>query len=250
MDRPVGYGQHTPGSVTLFDVTPHILPAGAPVRALLFDFDGTLLETESSSYGSWRQLLAEHDYELTHDAWSATVGTIDGVDPVQLLEEHLGARVDRTALEDRQAALHRELLTDEVLRPGIQRIVDDARARGIHTAIVTSASERWVREHLRRLGLDGDWEHIVAANGDPNRAKPAPLLYEEALELLGIGADEGVAVEDSPHGVTAAKAAGLVAIAFPNPITARMDLGHADAVVADLEPLGLDGLLRAVGRTA
>jgi HAD superfamily hydrolase (TIGR01509 family) len=220
------------------------------VRALLFDFDGTLLETESSSYGSWRELLAEHDFELTHDAWSAAVGTINGVDPVQLLEEHLGAPVDRSALEDRQAALHRELLTDEVLRPGIQRIVDDARARGIHTAIVTSASERWVREHLRRLKLDEDWEHIVAANGDPGRAKPAPLLYEEALELLGIDAEEGVAIEDSPHGVTAAKAAGLVAIAFPNPITERMDLGHADAVVADLEQLGLDGLLRTVGRTA
>jgi HAD superfamily hydrolase (TIGR01509 family) len=220
------------------------------VRALLFDFDGTLLETESSSYGSWRELLAEHDYELTHDTWSAAVGTIDGVDPVELLETHLGAPVDRAALEDRQAALHRELLTEEVLRPGVQRIVDEARARGVHTAIVTSASERWVREHLRRLDLESEWEHIVAANGDPARAKPAPLLYEEAIALLGIEPAEGVAIEDSPHGVTAAKAAGLAAIAFPNPITERMDLGHADAVVGDLEGLGLDGLLARVGRVA
>jgi putative hydrolase of the HAD superfamily len=218
------------------------------VRALLFDFDGTMLETESSSYGSWRELLAEHDYELTHDAWSGAVGTIDGVDPVELLEAHLGAPVDRDALKSRQAALHRELLTDEVLRPGIQRIVDDARARGMHTAIVTSASQRWVREHLRRLDLDGAWEHIVAADGDPDRAKPAPLLYEEALALLGLGPDEAVAIEDSPHGVRAAKAAGLAAIAFPNPITERMDLGEADAVVADLDGLGLDGLLDLVGR--
>lgn len=220
------------------------------MRALLFDFDGTMLETESSSYGSWRELLAEHDYELTHDTWSAAVGTIDGVDPVELLETHLGAPVDRDQLEDRQAALHREMLTEEVLRPGIQRIVDEARARGVHTAIVTSASERWVREHLRRLGLEGDWEHIVAANGDPDRAKPAPLLYEEAIALLGIAPDEGVAIEDSPNGVIAAKAAGLTAVAFPNPITERMDLGHADAVVADLDGLGLDGLLARVGKSA
>jgi HAD superfamily hydrolase (TIGR01509 family) len=218
------------------------------VRALLFDFDGTMLETESSSYGSWRELLAEHDYELTHDDWAAAVGTIDGVDPVELLEDHLGAPVDRDALESRQAALHRELLTDEVLRPGIQRIVDDARALGLHTAIVTSASQRWVREHLRRLELDGDWEHIVAADGDPDRAKPAPLLYEEALALLGLQPGEAVAIEDSPNGVQAAKAAGLATIAFPNPITERMDLGGADAVVTDLEGLGLDGLLELVGR--
>jgi HAD superfamily hydrolase (TIGR01509 family) len=220
------------------------------VRALLFDFDGTMLETESSSYGSWRELLAEHDYELTHDTWSAAVGTIDGVDPVELLETHLGAPVDREELESRQRELHREMLTEEVLRPGIQRIVDEARTRGVHTAIVTSASERWVREHLRRLDLDTEWELIVAANGDPDRAKPAPLLYEEAIELLGIGPDEAVAIEDSPHGVTAAKAAGVAAVAFPNPITERMDLGHADAIVGDLEELGLDGLLSRVGRSA
>jgi HAD superfamily hydrolase (TIGR01509 family) len=221
-----------------------------PVRALLLDFDGTMVETESSSYGSWRDLLAEHDYELTHDAWSAAVGTINGVDPVALLERHLGAPVDRDELEDRQSALHRERLTEEVLRPGIQRLVDEARARGVHTAIVTSASERWVREHLRRLGLERDWEHIVAADGDPARAKPAPLLYEEALALLDVSPAEGVAIEDSPNGVTAAKAAGLVAVAFPNPITERMNLDHADAVVTDLEGLGLDGLLARLGRTA
>jgi HAD superfamily hydrolase (TIGR01509 family) len=216
----------------------------------LFDFDGTMLETESSSYGSWRELLAEHDYELTHDMWSAAVGTIDGVDPVALLESHLGAPVDRDALEHRQAELHREMLTEEVLRPGIQRIVDEARARGVHTAIVTSASERWVREHLGRLDLDDHWEHIVAADGDPDRAKPAPLLYEEALALLGVAPSEGVAIEDSPNGVTAAKAAGLVTVAFPNPITARMDLGHADVVLPDLEGLGFEGLLTSLGRTA
>jgi HAD superfamily hydrolase (TIGR01509 family) len=220
------------------------------VRALLFDFDGTMLETESSSYGSWRDLLAEHGFELTHDAWQAAVGTIDGVDPVALLEDHLGAPVDRRALQDRQARLHREMLTHEVLRPGIQQIVDEARERGIHTVIVTSASERWVRHHLRRLDLDGRWEHIVAADGEPMRAKPAPLLYREALALLELAPEDAVAVEDSPNGVKAAKAAGLACVAFPNPITERMDLGEADAVVADLDGLGLDGLLARVGRAA
>jgi HAD superfamily hydrolase (TIGR01509 family) len=220
-----------------------------PVRALLFDFDGTMLETESSSYGSWRDLLAEHDFELTHDDWQAAVGTINGVDPVALLEDHLGTTVDRDELVARQRALHREMLVEEVLRPGIERIVDEARGCGVATAIVTSASERWVRMHLRRLGLEEDWEHIIAADGDPHRAKPAPLLYEEALELLGAVPEEGVAVEDSPNGVAAAKAAGLTAIAFPNPITARMDLGQADVVVPDLAGLGLDGLLATIGRS-
>jgi HAD superfamily hydrolase (TIGR01509 family) len=220
------------------------------VRALLLDFDGTMLETESSSYGAWRELLGEHGYDLTPSTWSSAVGTINGVDPVALLEEHLGETVDGVALRSRQARRHREMLAEEALRPGVERLVGEARARGLHTAIVTSASERWVREHLRRLGLDADWELIVAANGDPERAKPAPLLYREALDELGVEAAEALAIEDSPHGVAAAKAAGIACVAFPNPITEPMDLSAADAIVADLDAVDLDGLLAAAGRAA
>jgi HAD superfamily hydrolase (TIGR01509 family) len=222
------------------------LPA---VRAILLDFDGTMLETESSSYGSWRELLAEHGYELTPETWSAAVGTIGGVDPLELLESHLGTEVDRDGLEERANRRHHELLEQELLRPGIEQLVDEARERGLHVAVVTSASERWVRSHLARLNLYDDIE-VVAANGDPERAKPAPLLYREAAELLGVEPAAAVAIEDSPNGVKAARAAGMQVAAFPNPVTAAMDLGEADAIVADLDGLGLDGFLDILGRRA
>ncbi|HEX4690607.1 MAG TPA: HAD family phosphatase [Solirubrobacteraceae bacterium] len=220
-----------------------------PVRAILLDFDGTMLETESASYGSWRELLDEHGYELTPEAWSAAVGTIGGVDPLELLEEHLGTDVDRDVLEDRAKRRHHQLLEQERLRPGIEQLVDEARDRGLHVAVVTSASERWVRGHLARLGLYDDIE-VVAADGDADRAKPHPLLYREAAALLGVDAAAAVAVEDSPNGVKAARAAGMQVIAFPNPITEAMDLGEADAIVADLDGLGLDGFLDVLGRRA
>jgi HAD superfamily hydrolase (TIGR01509 family) len=220
-----------------------------PVRAILLDFDGTMLETESASYGSWRELLDEHGYELTPETWSAAVGTIGGVDPLALLEEHLGTDVDRDVLEDRAKRRHHQLLEEERLRPGIEQLVDEARDRGLHVAVVTSASERWVRGHLARLGLYDDIE-VVAADGDPDRAKPDPLLYREAAALLGVDPAAAVAVEDSPNGVKAARAAGMQVIAFPNPITEAMDLGEADAIVADLDGLGLDGFLDVLGRRA
>ena len=222
----------------------HDLP---PVRALLLDFDGTMLETESASYGSWRALLAEHGYELTPSTWAAAVGTVGGLDPVALLEEHLGTPVDRDALEERARRRHHELLAEEALRPGVQRLVDDAQDRGLQTAIVTSASLDWVRGHLRRLGLDAAWKHVVSANRDPARAKPAPVLYLEAAERLGVRPAEAIVVEDSPNGVLAAKRAGMQVVAFPNPITEAMDLGAADALVTDLAGLGLDGVLAALG---
>jgi HAD superfamily hydrolase (TIGR01509 family) len=221
-----------------------------PVRALLLDFDGTMLETESSSYGSWRELLAEHGYELTPETWSAAVGTIGGLDPLALLEEHLGTPVDREALEARARERHMEMLSEETLRPGVQELADEAHERGLRTAIVTSASRRWVLSHLRRLGLDEAWEHVVSADKDPARAKPAPVLYLEAAALLGVRPEEAVAIEDSPNGVKAARAAGMQVVAFPNPITEAMDLGEADAVVEDLDGLGLDGLLERLGRSA
>jgi HAD superfamily hydrolase (TIGR01509 family) len=221
-----------------------------PVRALLLDFDGTMLETESSSYGSWRALLAEHGYELTPETWSAAVGTIGGVDPIALLEEHLGTTVDREALEARARAHHMETLAEEELRPGVQQLVDEAHERGIATAIVTSASRWWVTSHLRRLGLEEEWELIVSADRDPSRAKPEPVLYLEAARELGVPPEEAVAIEDSPNGVTAARRAGMQVVAFPNPVTAAMDLAEADAVVDELDGLGLDGLLERIGRTA
>jgi HAD superfamily hydrolase (TIGR01509 family) len=221
-----------------------------PVRALLLDFDGTMLETESSSYGSWRELLADHGYELTPETWSAAVGTVDGVDPIALLEEHLGTQVDREELEQRARKRHFETLEDELLRPGIEELVTEARSRGVRTAIVTSASQWWVRGHLRRLGMDEDWEHVISADRDAERAKPAPTLYLEAAELLGVEPAEAVAIEDSPNGVTAAKRAGMQVVAFPNPITEAMDLTEADAIVEDLDGLGLDGLLERLGRAA
>jgi HAD superfamily hydrolase (TIGR01509 family) len=221
-----------------------------PVRALLLDFDGTMLETESSSYGSWRELLAEHGYELTPETWSAAVGTIGGVDPIALLEEHLGTSVDREALEKRARARHMETLAEEELRPGIQQIADEANERGIATAIVTSASRWWVTSHLERLGLEDEWDVIVSADKDPERAKPAPVLYLEAARELDVEPAEAVAIEDSPNGVIAAQRAGMQVVAFPNPITSAMDLSRADAIVEDLDGLGLDGLLDRIGRRA
>lgn len=220
----------------------------AELRALLLDFDGTMLETEGPSYESWRELLAEHGVPFALDAWASTVGTFNRVDPVRVLEQSLGRSLDGDALRRRRIARKLELVAAEALRPGIEELVLDARGRGVRTAIVTSASRAWALEHLERFGLHRGWDCIVAADGDPARAKPAPTVYLEALDALAIGPREAIAVEDSPNGVSAAKAAGIDVVAFPNPITRQLDLGAADAVVTSLDGMSLDDLLAALGR--
>ena len=224
------------------------LGAQPPVRALLLDFDGTMVETESASYAAWRETLAGHGYDLTVPAWIGAVGTLNGVDPVALLQAHTGVAIDGDDLRARARARHHELVATEQLRDGVQLLVDDARDAGLHTAIVTAASSWWVRTHLTRLGIDEHWEHVIAADGDITRAKPSPVLYHEAASLLQIDPAQAVVVEDSLNGIRAAKAAGMTCVAFPNPITATLDLSEADLVVDDLGGLGLGELLRRIGR--
>jgi HAD superfamily hydrolase (TIGR01509 family) len=130
------------------------------------------------------------------------------------------------------------------LREGVAEYLAAADDHGIPVAIVSSASERWIRPHLERLGVDHVWACLVAANGDRTRAKPAPTLYLEALELLGIQAPDAVAFEDSLNGVRAAKAAGIFTVAVPNPVTAGLALDEADVVVESLARLPLEELLK------
>jgi HAD superfamily hydrolase (TIGR01509 family) len=220
------------------------------VRALLFDFDGTLVDTEGAAYRAWQEVFAERGHELALERWVAAVGTIGGFDPVEELERLDGTAVDRDALKARQLARERALGELELLRAGVPAYLDSARELGLKTGIVTSSSTTWVARHLERLGEADGWDCIVAANGDASVAKPRPTLYLQALELLSVTAAEAVAIEDSPNGVSAAKAAGLFCVAVPNAVTAGLDLERADMVVVSLAELPLTQLLSLAARPA
>jgi len=218
-----------------------------PLRALLFDFDGLIVDTETPALASWRELYAEHGHELTLERWSAAVGTIDGFDPVAHLRELAGG-VDLDEALARRTARELELVEVEQLRPGVLEYLEEARRRGLAAAIVSSGSRPWIDRHLARLERAEHFEHIVTADGDAARAKPQPVLYLEALARLGVAADDAVAFEDSPNGVRAAKAAGLFCVAVPNSVTAALGLDEADVVVSSLAELPFARLLELAGR--
>lgn len=215
------------------------------VRGLLFDFDGLLVDTESPSRLGWQELYREHGHELPLDEWATLVGTIGASwDPLVHLETLVGRPLDRDTVTERRQAREFELIDLEDLRPGIEGYLEEADRRGLRTALVSSSSRDWIQRILGRLERLDHWDAIVAADGDPTRAKPRPTLYLEALETLGLTADEAIAFEDSPNGVRAAKRAGLVCVAVPNPVTATLALDEADVVVESLADLPLDALLK------
>jgi len=200
------------------------------VRALLFDFDGLILDTEYASRAGWERLYREHGHELPVDLWATVVGTTHApFDPMSHLEELVGEPLERETLNERRYAHELALIEAEELRPGIAIYFAAARRLGLKRAIVSSSTRGWVDMHLQRLEEAVGWDAICTADRDPARAKPSPTLYLEALEALGASAGEAVAFEDSPNGVLAAKAAGVFCVAVPNEVTRDLGLEAAGA---------------------
>ena len=216
-----------------------------PIRALLFDFDGLIVDTETPSYASWQAVYREHGQELPLDRWGAIVGTVGGFEPLDYLEE-LHGPIDRDAVTTRRREHELELLEIEELRPGILDYLEEAERRGLKAAIVSSSSRQWVDRHLARLERAEHFDEIVTADHDPERSKPRPTLYLEALDRLGVSADEAIAFEDSPNGVEAPTGAGIYCVAIPNSVTASLGLGNADLVLPSLAELPLSRLLETV----
>jgi HAD superfamily hydrolase (TIGR01509 family) len=216
------------------------------IEALLFDFDGLLVDSESVAFQTWQEAYREHGAELAVERWAAAIGTVGGFDPLEHLEESLGRAIDREAVERAQREREHALAVVQPFRPGVVEYLAEARERGIRVAIVSSSSNAWIAGHLERLETVDGWACIVCANGDAARAKPRPTLYLEALENLGVAPEAAIAFEDSPNGVAAARAAEIFCVAVPNSVTAQLDLSEADLLVESLEAISLRELLRVV----
>ncbi len=183
-----------------------------PIRGLLFDFDGLLVDTETPSRLVWEELYREHGHELPQDRWATLIGTIGApFDPLGHLEELVGRRLDEQALTTRRRAREYELTDLEELRPGVEEYFAEAERLGLRTAVVSSSDDDWIAR--------------------------------QALDRLELEPHEAIAFEDSPNGVTAAKAAGLVCVAVPNPMTATLALDDADLVLESLGDVPLAELL-------
>jgi HAD superfamily hydrolase (TIGR01509 family) len=212
------------------------------LTALIFDFDGLILDTETPDYRAWQEIFAAHGCDLAIDVWARNVGAGDGFDPYAYLEEQYGRPVDRAAIGRTARQRFRELLGAPAPLPGVVEYLRAAPALGLQIGLASSSSLAWVGGYLGQLGLAGHFAAICTAD-DVARTKPAPDLYLAAVERLGVAPGQAVALEDSPNGVRAAKAAGLYAVAVPNPVTALMDLSHADLVLPSLAALPLPDLL-------
>jgi HAD superfamily hydrolase (TIGR01509 family) len=214
------------------------------IKALFFDYDGVLWDSEVAALRSWQETYAEYGQSLPLDYFATRLGTVGGMDLVAELERLVGTSLDREAVERRRWGRKMELVRELKPRPGILDYIAEARLRDLAVAVVSTDDTEWIMTGLTILGLSDAFDFIECAEGDKSRAKPSPALYLRALDRLALSAKEAIAIEDSPNGIHAAKAARLFCVGYANAVTRQLDLSEANVMVDSLDDLPLSDVLR------
>jgi HAD superfamily hydrolase (TIGR01509 family) len=222
--------------------------ASQPVRALIFDFDGLILDTEVPIYEAWQENYAAHGQELALEDYVGCVGSdFHRFDPKLHLEslhrdpvdwDHWDVERERRALEIVNS------LTDPM--PGVLEILQEAVESNLPCAVASSSPRSWVEPHLERIGLR-HYFLLTRCVDDVERPKPSPELFLAAAEGLGITPEESLVFEDSVNGLVAATAAGMRCVSVPNRVTAALDFTGCALRVGSLADVNLAEIVTAVG---
>jgi HAD superfamily hydrolase (TIGR01509 family) len=200
---------------------------------VIFDFDGVILDSETSEFESHRRVYEQCGAELTAEEWCGQIGTWSpGLEDRwhAVLCERSPRPLDRETFEREKRRIFQELVPREPMR-GIRELLTALAAAGIPRAIASSGPARWVVPAIDGLALTPLFEAIVTGD-DIVRRKPAPDGYLEAARRLGANPARSIAIEDSGPGIVAARAAGMKTVAIPHPLTEGHDLTGADLRVS------------------
>jgi len=213
------------------------------IDAIIFDFDGVIVDTESLDYELWREFYAKHGLELDAALWLSRVGGIDeaGFNPRLHFQELTGTLLDE-AFQKSFFDMWWDCCTKQPVLPGVLSLLRQARQGGIKLGVASNSSRKWVEGLMRPHHLL-EYFDCVRTREDVENPKPAPDLYLSVVDCLAVDVKRCVAIEDSPNGIRAALSAGLRTIAVPNPLTARLTLPQtaltlrslADCTLSDLQ---------------
>ena len=209
--------------------------------AIVFDFDGLILDTEQPLYEAWSAVhLAHAGRTLDRQRWVAAIGLANDDMPFDPLADLVaaaaeqGRRIDVEAVEEERRRRRDELIAAVAVNPGVVDWLDRAAEAGIALAVASSSSSQWVEGHLDERGLIDRFDVLACAGGGVLPGKPAPDVYLAACAGLDVDPASALAIEDSPTGTAAAKAAGLTCVAVPSAMTAPLDFSEADLVIESL----------------
>ena len=213
--------------------------------AIIFDHDGTLVDTESPDFQACKMLFDEFGVPLTLEGWAAkAVGITDGYN--DLFDDVIGScdnGISKADLWQRLRELWQITYQHVELMPGVSELLPELKRAGYLLGVATASDRRWADRWLTHFDLLPHFQ-VIATSDDVVHNKPAPDVYLYA----GVTGDYNPAHINSVAGVHAAKSAGMTAIAVPSHVTKSMDFSLADGTVGGLETVTLDWI-EGLGRT-
>jgi HAD superfamily hydrolase (TIGR01509 family) len=216
------------------------------LKAIIFDFDGLMIDTEAAVFQTWQEIYREYAQEIQLESWQAAVGTQESpFDPRQELNNRVGRQLDWGKINIQQREREIDLVASMPLLPGVQAHLEFARQAGYRLGVASSSYHDWVDYHLAQRSLR-DYFSTVKCADDVRLTKPDPELYLAALADLEVQPQEAIALEDSPAGALAASRAGLFTIVIPNEITRTMEFMAGDLHLDSLGNITPQDLLASV----
>ena len=218
------------------------------LNALIFDFDGLILDTETAEYTTWQKIYGEHRYDFPLAEWGRIVGGSghSSFDPATHLTHLSQGRLDSASIRNRHTDESLALIHAQPTLPGVRELIQQAKDHRLKIAIASSSSHNWVDGHAKRLGIFHHFDAVICSDDVGGRVKPQPDLFLLALNQLGVEKEAAVIFEDSPNGVLAANRAGIFVVAVPNQVTAQLTLDHANHIIPSLADLSLATLLQLI----
>src|SRR6266540_1968466 len=219
------------------------------IQALIFDFDGLILDTETPEFQCWQNIYREYGFELPPEQWGSIIGgnghsDFDAAEYLSLLTQ---GQVDSGSLRARNRLECHNIIMGQGPLPGVLEYLEDAKRLGLKLAIASSSPHSWVDSHAKRIGVLDYFDHVITADEVGfGRVKPNPDLFVTALSRLKVPKEAAVVFEDSPNGIKAAKRAGIFAVAVPNTATSALFFEGADLILKSLTDLSLSQLMDKV----
>jgi len=217
----------------------------ATIEAVIFDFDGLLVDTETCMYKAWEALLSPYQVAVSQLQVAGLVGcSAPATDLYHAYRQASGETISDKSIVDLVLAKAYQLIESISEREGVLDYLIHAKALGLKIALATSSEQSHYLPILQRLGLSHFFDLMVGAEQiAPEKRKPQPDIYLHTLEKLGVSASRAIAFEDSPPGVAAARAAGIRTVAVANTLTRHLDLSGANLTLNAMTDIPLVPLI-------
>ena len=213
------------------------------IKAIIFDFDGTIIDTETAWYLAFKGAYDSHGVDFPLERYAECLGTsLQSFNPYTYIRTHYKIPVDLNEFRKSIENKHTEMMEKEAIRPGILPLLQSAKEANLKIGLASSSSREWIDKYIQLLDI-GEYFECYCTSDTVQNVKPDPELYLQALEKLNVKANEAIAIEDSPNGARAAVAAGIPTVVIKNTISEQLPFSTGHHTIDSLENHNLKDLI-------